>query len=277
MSVSVCMCVQVNDELLLLLYLVIIQYSIWLQKFDMSKKEYVFIDKYFGKQLTAEEFAQILIFFLYNGTCFRHDLLPGIIKMLQDLRESVKSLSSFRYFSSSLLLIYDGSECPEGLDEKACEQGRAVEDKLHEILTRAKFAEKNNKFEQHEATVKNGEVEGNGWSESSASTSSNDHLPGPDRSSVDSERIFKRNGDTQQSMEGQCAATSENHHDSRSLLSAEDLSKIRPSVDLRMIDFAHSTHSGFTNDPLTHKGPDDSYLTGLDSLISIFQNMYVQR
>ncbi|VDK36919.1 unnamed protein product [Gongylonema pulchrum] len=39
------------------------------------------------------------------------------------------------------------------------------------------------------------------------------------------------------------------------------------SIDLRMIDFAHSTCSGFLDDE-RHNGPDEGYLLGLDSLIS---------
>jgi inositol-hexakisphosphate kinase len=43
-------------------------------------------------------------------------------------------------------------------------------------------------------------------------------------------------------------------------------------VDVRMIDFAHSTHRGFSDDA-PHKGIDDGYLFGLQNLITIFEGI----
>lgn len=41
------------------------------------------------------------------------------------------------------------------------------------------------------------------------------------------------------------------------------------SVDVRMIDFEHSTYPGFLNDP-SHEGTDHGYLLGLTSLTRLF-------
>ena len=230
----------------------------------------MFIDKYFGRQITAEEFAQVLTYFLFNGSCFRHDLIPSIIKMLQDLRESVKNLSSFRYFSSSLLLIYDGAECPHGLDEKSSSKVRDIEEKIYKILARTKTADEQD-------VLSNGRAELNGVdSRLTMSSTDTSYLEiNSDRSELVTESKSERNH--------VAAAPGGNHLSSLSApslgcsncsrLAREDLSKIRTDVDLRMIDFAHSTHSGFSNDPVTYEGPDESYLTGLDSLILIFQEM----
>ncbi|KFM58391.1 Inositol hexakisphosphate kinase 3, partial [Stegodyphus mimosarum] len=35
-----------------------------------------------------------------------------------------------------------------------------------------------------------------------------------------------------------------------------------------MIDFAHSTHSKMPNPLVTHEGPDEGYLFGLENLIA---------
>lgn len=56
-----------------------------------------------------------MLCFFDNGICFRSDILPPLVRMLEDLRASIKALPSYRYFSSSLLVLYDGAECPEGL------------------------------------------------------------------------------------------------------------------------------------------------------------------
>ena len=46
-----------------------------------------------------------------------------------------------------------------------------------------------------------------------------------------------------------------------------------PTVDVRMIDFAHSTFKGFRDDPTVHDGPDRGHVFGLENLISIMEQM----
>ena len=46
-------------------------------------------------------------------------------------------------------------------------------------------------------------------------------------------------------------------------------------VDVRMIDFAHTTFSGYLGDGLVHWGPDNGYLLGLDSLTKILNEIHI--
>lgn len=46
-----------------------------------------------------------------------------------------------------------------------------------------------------------------------------------------------------------------------------------PLVDVRMIDFAHSTFKGFRGDTAVHDGPDQGYVFGLKSLIQILESL----
>lgn len=63
------------------------------------------------------------------------------------------------------------------------------------------------------------------------------------------------------------------HHSSEAhYISKADLEKARNSVDLRMIDFAHSTHRGY-NDKVQYSGPDEGYVLGVLSLVACFERM----
>lgn len=46
-----------------------------------------------------------------------------------------------------------------------------------------------------------------------------------------------------------------------------------PLVDVRMIDFAHSTFKGFRGDTAVHDGPDRGYVFGLESLVQILESL----
>ena len=49
--------------------------------------------------------------------------------------------------------------------------------------------------------------------------------------------------------------------------------EIKSFVDIRMIDFANLTHSGFVSDPVRYDGPDEGYMYGLTSLVSMFESL----
>ena len=48
-----------------------------------------------------------------------------------------------------------------------------------------------------------------------------------------------------------------------------------PRAVVRMIDFAHSTFTGFMNDPVLHSGPDKGYLKGLDTIADLLESALV--
>lgn len=97
----------------ILIYYCAFDFYCLLQKFDASKNEYIFRDKYYGRSLDDEGFYQELRTFLHNGVCFRSDLVPSLLGMVQELRSVIRGQSSYRFYSSSLLIIYDGAVVPE--------------------------------------------------------------------------------------------------------------------------------------------------------------------
>lgn len=54
--------------------------------------------------------------FFDNGQQKRLNILPAIIERLQSLYETIDSLSNYRFYSGSLLIVYDGSASSDLID-----------------------------------------------------------------------------------------------------------------------------------------------------------------
>ncbi|XP_039712206.1 inositol hexakisphosphate kinase 3 [Pteropus medius] len=153
-----------------------------MQVYQIDKKHFLCKDKYYGRKLKVEGFRQALYQFLHNGTRLRTELLEPIQRQLQALLSVIRSQSSYRFYSSSLLIIYDGQELME----------RTL----------------------------------GGQHPQEALQTAHSNSPG-------------------------------------------GLAK----VDIRMIDFAHTTYKGSWNEHTTYDGPDPGYIFGLENLIQILQDI----
>lgn len=141
------------------------------QVYQMDTGHYLCRNKYYGRGLSIEGFRHALYEFMHNGAKLRRDLFEPILSKLCSLKTVLERQASYRFYSSSLLIIYEGKE-----------PGRAeVSPPLD---------------------------------------------PPP-----------------------------------------------APSIDVRMIDFAHSTFKGFRDDQTVHDGPDRGYVFGLESLINILEDI----
>lgn len=149
-----------------------------MQVYQTDKKSFLCKDKYYGRKLSVEGFRQALSQFLHDGIRLRTELLEPILRRLQALLTVIRSQSSYRFYSSSLLIIYDG-EPPQTAPAPQTTQGST-----------------------------------------SGSTS----------------------GDP-------------------------------AKVDVRMIDFAHTTYKGSWNERTTYEGPDPGYIFGLENLIGILRDI----
>ncbi|KAJ7316631.1 hypothetical protein JRQ81_002793 [Phrynocephalus forsythii] len=153
-----------------------------MQVYQLDTGHYLCRNKYYGRGLSIEGFRTALYQYLHNGVELRKDLFEPILSKLRSLKAVLEKQASYRFYSSSLLIIYDGKD---GLSE---------------------------------ANMKPVDL------------SSTDRLQ--DASSTEAPAV-------------------------------------QPKVDVRMIDFAHSTFKGFRDDPTVHDGPDMGYVFGLESLINI--------
>ncbi|NXF81050.1 IP6K3 kinase, partial [Sclerurus mexicanus] len=149
-----------------------------MQVYQADTGHFLCTDKYYGRKLSPEGFRQTLRQFLSSGNQLRLELLEPIILRLKALLSVIRKQSSYRFYSSSLLIIYDGLEHKE------------------------------------------------------STAPSDHHFPFPKTHGTNPSR-----------------------------------------VDVRMIDFAHTTFKGSKSNPTPHDGPDHGYIFGLENLIKILQSL----
>jgi inositol-hexakisphosphate kinase len=81
-----------------------------MQIWNVKTQSYVFEDKYYGRDLKAgKEFQDALKRFFWDGTGYkaatRH--IPVILEKISQLERMVKKLPGYRFYASSLLMLYD--------------------------------------------------------------------------------------------------------------------------------------------------------------------------
>jgi inositol-hexakisphosphate kinase len=81
-----------------------------MQTFDVKKQQPAYEDKYFGRDLKAgPEFREALTRFLYDGVSYLSvtKRIPTILDKLGKLESMVRRLPGYRFYASSLLMLYD--------------------------------------------------------------------------------------------------------------------------------------------------------------------------
>jgi inositol-hexakisphosphate kinase len=84
-----------------------------MQIWNVNTQSYIFEDKYFGRDLKAgKEFQDALKRFFWDGTGYtaatRH--IPVILQKISQLERMIKKLPGYRFYASSLLMLYDRGE-----------------------------------------------------------------------------------------------------------------------------------------------------------------------
>ncbi|KAI8970502.1 hypothetical protein BDB01DRAFT_710373, partial [Pilobolus umbonatus] len=77
-----------------------------MQLYDMHIGDYIFRDKYYGRTLDYEMFKNTLTSYLCNGR-LQTEYIPILIRKLSRLSRIIQSLDKYRFYGSSLLIIYD--------------------------------------------------------------------------------------------------------------------------------------------------------------------------
>lgn len=164
--------------------------SLNVQVYQAGTGQLMFMNKYHGRKLSVQGFKEALYQFFHNGKYLRRELFESVIKKLTELKSVLEKQESYRFYSSSLLIIYDGKE-------------------------------------RQEVAVDSDPEDLEDLSEESSDESAGAYAYKPTAS----------------------------------------------TVDVRMIDFAHTTCKYYGEDSVVHEGQDTGYVFGLQNLIDIIKEI----
>ena len=80
-----------------------------MQVWRPTKEKFVFRDKYYGRELNEDGFVIAIHEFLSDGLHIRWELAEYALNIIRDLKDQIKALDGWRFYASSLLLIYEGN------------------------------------------------------------------------------------------------------------------------------------------------------------------------
>nr|XP_020448789.1 inositol hexakisphosphate kinase 2-like isoform X2 [Monopterus albus] len=212
-----------------------------MQVYQSDTGQLMFMNKYHGRKLTLPGFKEALYQFFHSGQRLRRELLSPVLRRLRDMQAALEACESYRFYSSSLLIIYDGAPHRKHTRRRT-EDGLSDEEEEEEAEP---------EMEEEEEDESMGEVAG--------------ALGFPHSPSMSS--------DISSSC---CSSSSTSSGGGSSCVSQARLSRSDPRspvVDVRMIDFAHTTCRHYQEDSVVHEGQDSDYIFGLENLITIISEL----
>ncbi|KAM4740872.1 inositol hexakisphosphate kinase 1 isoform 1-T2 [Anableps anableps] len=235
-----------------------------MQVYQMSTGHYLCRNKYYGRGLSIEGFHQALHQYLHNGKCLRQDLFEPILNKLHSLKVVLERQASYRFYSSSLLIIYEGKE-PDGPSAPGPGQNAARQQKTPGAPTELHATPPPDA--SSETDMSQNPVLG------SLSSQGPGHTAPDPPSSYPPAKSDCRSFVPCPPSPHRCSEFPSPAPSLGPLPPALLPSQQPPLVDVRMIDFAHSTFKGFRGDTAVHDGPDQGYVFGLESLIQILESL----
>jgi len=82
-----------------------------MQTWDITRKQFIWQDKYYGRDLKAgREFQDALTSFFFNGVDHKaaRRFIPAALEKIAELEQMVRNLPGYRFYGSSIYIIYDG-------------------------------------------------------------------------------------------------------------------------------------------------------------------------
>ena len=105
-----------------------------MQVYKTSVGKFYFENKYQGRLLTVETFTESLLRFFHNGERILGEYIPIFMGKLQRLIDCLEQLPRHRFFSSSLLFVYDSDATPESAALKMIDFDNSTVDIMQEDL-----------------------------------------------------------------------------------------------------------------------------------------------
>ncbi|KAA8496223.1 Inositol hexakisphosphate kinase 3 [Porphyridium purpureum] len=79
-----------------------------MQVYNAASGTFLFYDKYRGRSLKPEDLMNEFSRFFSNGQCVRYDAIRVVVERLRILFEKMQKQTLFRFYSSSVLIVYEG-------------------------------------------------------------------------------------------------------------------------------------------------------------------------
>ncbi|KAL1129083.1 hypothetical protein AAG570_013614 [Ranatra chinensis] len=216
-----------------------------MQVYQVTSGRFLCRNKFYGRTLSAGGFSAAVRHFLHDGTRLRVEVLPPLIRRLEALVDVLENQTSLRLYTTSLLLLYEGEPVQQPTDKlrekrESMERSSSLEDRAEDI---------------------DSDGSSSGLERSSSSGSLSAILVGKEVVTPEDRRGT--------------AATSARKMNRRrsSSCCTEEISAEEPLTDVRIIDFAHSTHKGMS-DSVVYSGPDNGFLFGLENMIAILKSIH---
>ncbi|XP_049777253.1 inositol hexakisphosphate kinase 2-like isoform X1 [Schistocerca cancellata] len=209
-----------------------------MQVYQADADQYIKRDKYWGRELDEEGFKGALYRFFHNGFHLRVGVIRRVLTRLAELRRAIEQQTSFRFYSCSLLVVYEGCEWePEPEHDSYLELPSSCDEVTQGSSSDCCSMDADMPLSLSEA--------------SSSSCEPSAPLP------VQSFGAAAARG----ASSGFVPISEDTVFPDESGAHLQQNSK----VDVRVIDFAHTTF-GRRQGSTVHQGPDCGFLTGLDSL-----------
>ena len=117
------------------------------QRFSYTQGNFETLDKYVGRSADESELKTLLKKFFTCGGRLRTEEMGAILEKIVDLREILLNLHQYRFYSSSLLIIYEGQPIEDA--DKNFEEDKADNSMDCEQFDEALAVEKNNHKENN--------------------------------------------------------------------------------------------------------------------------------
>ncbi|XP_023325142.1 inositol hexakisphosphate kinase 1 [Eurytemora carolleeae] len=222
--------------------------------------------KNYGRGLTVDGLKMSLRQFFCNGLVMRMDVIQTLIRKLSELKEVLERLETFRFYTSSILVTYDGSINQTGSHVRCCED---VEPQTRNSLSTGSLLQLSGRCGA--GLTGNPAGKSMSYDDLSLCYHYSTIRPSSGLGSRKKSLSFDNVSSLSSSPEGRWGGGG--WSGGRWVGGSQPINiNLSNHVDVKLIDFAHSTHRGL-RDSTVHEGPDKGFLFGLENFIKTLEEL----